>query len=114
MTPETFERLLALVIPQDSYRSPNVPTKRLGRPAYVLAFGARSRAEGTQTEAPDSSSADFTPRSSLMSASMVRSSTVEVAGAGECMMVGGMPGQLLPAATRRTSVRWSSIWMRRR
>lgn len=52
MKPETFTQLLDLLVPEDSYRSPQVPTTRLGKPALVTIFGPRKGDRATHTEAP--------------------------------------------------------------
>jgi len=52
MTPEAREVALGVLIPEGTYRSPQLPTLSLGIPAYVVAFSPQRRKPVGLSEAP--------------------------------------------------------------
>jgi hypothetical protein len=110
MTPEALDKVLGILVPQDSYRSPRVPTTRLGPPALITVFGPRKGSAATHTEAPYQWLATD-PRSGGVLA-FAKTSTVSPYGGFEAAPVTPFSGQLDPrSAYGVLRANWEAVVM---
>ena len=94
MTPEARENLLQLFVPEDSYRSPEVPTQRLGTNATITVFAARATTDATATRAPSSWLALEKPSGDVIA--LARTRTMSLVGSFTPGPVGDLLGTLTP------------------